>query len=59
MSADKPSLRPVSPRMLTVETFAGVVRRLKGRDLTAGETEELRREWEEGRAPAPPAKGEG
>jgi hypothetical protein len=31
--------------MLTVETFAGVVRRLKGRDLTAGETEELRRAW--------------
>ena len=45
MSADKPSLRPVSPRMLTVETFAGVARRLKGRDLTAGETEELRRAW--------------
>jgi hypothetical protein len=49
MGADRPELRPVSPAMMTFETFVGLMRHLKGREWTAVEVEALRREWEAAR----------
>jgi hypothetical protein len=52
MGGDRPELRLISPAMVTWETYSGLVRHLRGRDLTAEELEGLRREWEAARAPA-------
>jgi hypothetical protein len=52
MGGDRPELRLISPAMVSWETYSGLVRHLRGRDLTAEELEGLRREWEAARAPA-------
>jgi hypothetical protein len=59
MGGDRPELRLVSPAMVTFETYSGLVRHLRGRDLTEAEVEELRREWEAARAPAAEEGGGG
>jgi hypothetical protein len=52
MGGARPELRLISPAMVTWETYSGLARHLRGRDLTAEESEELRREWEAAQAPA-------
>ena len=58
MASDRPELRLVSPAVVTWESCSGLVRHLRGRDLTAEELEGPRREWEAARAPAA-GEGEG
>jgi hypothetical protein len=45
MASDRPELRLVSPAVVTWESCSGLVRHLRGRDLTAEEPEGLRRQW--------------